>query len=280
MLIPTLLALSVLGSPRQAESTPERIQPHIADGQSVELQAFWEPCKRSLYKLFERTPILQNPKPAKERATYFAEDLRPFLPSKEVVVGEIWKIDEKAAIPLLEQFAPEVLVRRSHGNGREGAYGCLRATNDDALEILFRTHAYFHLPDGVRYIPAQFEGRLVLGREKGEIHSFQLALPDRDTNVDVNVPMEYRQLDGTMRKSNAADIGWVPRMELTSGKPTTREWTSAVDESEARLRLAREYYAFAQVDWLPFEEAVEKARAEKRPLHVVLLFGSLDDESC
>ena len=45
-------------------------------------------------------------------------------------------------------------------------------------------------------------------------------------------------------------------------------------------RLARRFYAFAAVPWLPFDRAVQRARRLGRPLHAVVLFGALDDESC
>jgi hypothetical protein len=58
------------------------------------------------------------------------------------------------------------------------------------------------------------------------------------------------------------------------------EWKEAIDEAEARQRLARMFYGFAAIQWTPFETALAKAKAEKKPLHVVVLFGTLDDESC
>ena len=78
----------------------------------------------------------------------------------------------------------------------------------------------------------------------------------------------------------AADIGWVPRMELVGGTPVDVPWTRSMPLAEARTRLARSFYAFAAIDWLPFDEAVMTARELDRPLHVVVLFGTLDDESC
>jgi hypothetical protein len=69
-------------------------------------------------------------------------------------------------------------------------------------------------------------------------------------------------------------------MELASQVQAPAPRSESIPEAEARLLLARRFYAFAAVEWLPFEVAVKRARKEKKPLHAVLLFGSLDDESC
>ena len=61
-------------------------------------------------------------------------------------------------------------------------------------------------------------------------------------------------------------------MELRAGE------RRSVDE--ARKRVARGFYPFARIDWLTLEEGLAESRASDRPLHVILLFGSLEDESC
>lgn len=78
----------------------------------------------------------------------------------------------------------------------------------------------------------------------------------------------------------AADIGWVPRMELSGGELAEAAWASSVPDEEARVALRRAFYPFAALDWLPFEEAVVASAERKKPLHLVLLFGCLDDDSC
>jgi hypothetical protein len=118
----------------------EHLLPTIADDASVELEAYWEPCKRSRYGLFDQTPVLREPRPAAKKATYTATQLRPFLPEREVSVGEVWKIDPGAALPLLSQFHPSASARMG-GLAVSGAFGCLLAVGESELEILFRTHA-------------------------------------------------------------------------------------------------------------------------------------------
>lgn len=280
-----LFACTCLASPSAAPSFPQgapgaRHELCIALDSALELRAAWEPCRTSTYGLFESTPVLRAPAPARERASYGGELFRPFLPSGPVALGEVWAVEKSAVLPFLRQFHAGAALE-GHFNGGEapGTYACLRAVSEQAFEILLRAHAVFELADGVIYKPAQFEGRLVVERPSGKLLAFQLALPSRDTNVDVNVPMEYES-GGKAVRGFGADIGWVPRMELASGDLPVLGWREQIPEEDARLALRRSFYTFAALDWLPFEEAVLRAHETEKPLHLVLLFGALDDDSC
>jgi hypothetical protein len=44
--------------------------------------------------------------------------------------------------------------------------------------------------------------------------------------------------------------------------------------------FARRLYRFKEIAWVDFDRAVEAARRTGRPLHVIALNGTLDDESC
>jgi hypothetical protein len=270
--------------PAQQQSRPLH-ELHLADDSELELTAAWEPCRTSTYGLFHETPVLRKPAPARERERYDGALFRPFLPGKAVALGEVWEVDGQAILDFLRQFHAGAVLRAGFGGGEvPGTYACLRALSEDAFEILLRAHAAFELEDGVIYKPAQFEGRLVVERASGKLLSFRLELPSRDPNVDVNVPagylMEYVLEDGTQAQGMSADIGWVPRMELASGDPPELAWSQELPLEEARLKLRTCFYAFAALGWLPFEEAVLRAQAEQKPLHLVLLFGALDDDSC
>ncbi len=124
---------------------------------------------------------------------------------------------------------------------------------------------------GVRLLPAEFAGRLVLNRTEGVVVEFSLALPSRNSNVDVNA---FR----------AADVAFIPRMELStlSSGLSTHEitWETAITEEEARKKLATAFYKFAEIEWTPIEDTVELAKGTNRPIHALVLFGTLDDESC
>jgi hypothetical protein len=192
----------------------------------------------------------------------------------------VWEVDGQAILEFLRQFHAGAMLRAGFGGGEvPGTYACLRALSEDAFEVLLRAHAAFELEDGVLYKPAQFEGRLVVERASGKLLWFRLELPSRDPNVDVNVPAEFEE-DGRKLQGFSADIGWVPRMELASGDAPALAWTHEFPLEDARLKLRTYFYAFAALGWLPFEEAVLRAHAEQKPLHLVLLFGALDDDSC
>jgi len=257
----------------------------LAPSASLALEAHWEPCRRSLYGLFASTPVLREPHPAEARHTYGAAELAPFLPPGAVAVGDVWRVPAEAVLPFLRQFHAGARKSLHHGFGAyEGCFACLRAASDGELEILFRSHAEFELEGGVTYTPAQFEGRLRLERASGGVRALRIALPDRDTNVDVNVPMEGTgPTDGERQVVVNADIGWVPRMELVGGELAPAVWSASarsIPDEEARLRLARSFYPFARLEWLSFERAVQAQRESAKPLHLVVLFGTLDDESC
>ena len=79
------------------------------------------------------------------------------------------------------------------------------------------------------------------------------------------------------------DIGFVPRMELCSlsePQPKSIDWETAITEEEIRKKFENSLYKFTEIEWTPIENAVELAKALNRPIHAVLLFGVLDDESC
>ena len=79
------------------------------------------------------------------------------------------------------------------------------------------------------------------------------------------------------------DIGFVPRMELWSlseKRPKPIAWETAITAEEVAKQFESSLYKFTEIEWTPIEEAVERAKASNRPIHAVLLFGVLDDESC
>ena len=80
-----------------------------------------------------------------------------------------------------------------------------------------------------------------------------------------------------------ADIGFVPHMELSalSDAPIHEiAWETTITEEEARKKLATAFYKFAEIEWTPIEDVVELAKGTNRPIHALVLFGTLDDESC
>ena len=263
----------------------------------VQVQAHWEPIADATYNLhqptqeqfdrlkarcpeivnmeWEQALELFNPKPAHPLKNYSQADFQVFLPPSTANVGDIWELDSEEILPFLHQFhsgaTTEITIFSHRTPKSDGAKACLRAISPDYAEIVFRIHAQFVLDaPGVRLLPAQFAGRLILNLKEKAVVDFSLFLPPRNSNVDVNA---FR----------AADMAFIPRMELStlSSTPVPEiAWETIIAEEEARKKLATAFYKFAKIEWSPIEDAVELAKETNRPIHALVLFGALDDESC
>lgn len=238
-----------------------------------------------------------NPGPRFVRATYTWDDIAPLLPAADVEVGAVWRVDVDVLVAFVQQLHPSATSHLHHHNTLADsavAYGALgdrsldlaghaapgaplgaHATllaREPQIDILVRAHVEFQLRDRtVFYTPSQFEGRLVVDAATQTVRAFHLSVPDRDSNLDINVNDDGEEY-------GRVDIGHVRRLGLR-----TETDPPPIDDAlleGARLRLRREFYRFAAIDWLPLEEAVGRARDGDRPLHVVILLGALDDESC
>ncbi len=251
----------------------------------LELQAYWEPFKESRHNFAREWSELRNLKPAKASAVYRQREFEVFLPSPQTSVGEPWELDGSRLLPFLKQFHPGATVELHHGSGSAaGAFACLRARNDRFDEIAFRVHAEFVMSDGQSfYTPAQFSGTLLFDRIARRVKRFHFYLPPRNTNIDVNRFFPIALVgDQQLEQVSAVDVGYSPRMELVGGDDQFDEivWTESVSYDDANARLARRFYQFLEVRWRPWDEAVAESRSTGKPIHVVVLLGTLDDESC
>ena len=166
----------------------------------------------------------------------------------------------------------DLTLFRSSNFESEGAYACIRAISPTYAEIIFRIHAEFLLDReaGAYFTPGQFTGRLILNRKYGTIREFRLYLPPRNTNVDINA-------------YGLADMVFVPRMELVGRDAQDQRdivWKTAITEKEAKDLLETAFYKFSEIERYPIEDVIAQAQAKKRPIHVVLTWGTLDAESC
>ena len=253
----------------------------------LKVHAHWAPIADSTYNLHKDSPEnveLFDLSPNEPVREYKGDAFNAFLPSSSVTVGDVWELDLDSVIPFLSQFHPGARGKLRHG--QKGAFACLRALSPDYADIIFRIHAEFtlatrrkpgwkpdtheHLIDEARFIPSQFAGRLLINLKTGVICDFSLALPPRNSNVDIN-------------DFGYADMVFVPRMELLAS-PTTApddiKWKNAITPEEARKRLELKFYKFAEINWLPLAAAVAESAETQCPIHAVLTWGPLDDESC
>ena len=256
----------------------------------ISVQAHWDPIADSFFNLHNRSPqhaALCNLSPSYPIKDYGTEAFKVFISTSAVAVGDVWEIDSDGVIPFLRQFHPRTTTSLSYGE--EGAFACLRAVSPDYAEIIFRIHAEFTLAsladfdwvwqgerrqddwsDEARFILSQFAGRLVLNLKTGAVRAFSLALPARKNNVNFN-------------SFEGCDMLFVPRMELlATNEDNLGEivWEYAITAEEARKKLELKFYRFAEIDWFPIDEAVVQAEVTHRPIHAILLWGALDDESC
>ena len=126
------------------------------------------------------------------------------------------------------------------------------------------------MPKKVFFTVSQIEGRLIADPKARRVIGFRLGVPSRSYNYDVHI----RQSDRTL-----IDIGYVKDIAVTGGAlPEGDASTAAL--ADARLKLKRAFYPFARLDWMGFAEGLRAARAQKKPLHLITIFGQLDDESC
>ena len=252
----------------------------------LQVQAHWEPIADSTFRMHKMFPEhvelfdLSPDQPIKEHGT---DAFKAFLPSSTVRVGDVWKLDANRVVSFLRQFHPGATA--DLGYGEEGAFACLRAYSSDYAEIAFRIHAEFTLKSAAyqawqeendekeseaRFIPSQFAGKVVVNLKSGTVRAFSLGLPVRNTNVDLNA-------------YGGADMVFVPRMELLAIDETDQDeiaWDATIATEEAFRTLELKFYKFAEIDWLPIDEAVAQAKAINRPIHAILVWGCLDDESC
>ena len=265
---------------------------------NVPVQAHWDPIEntannlhRSTEEKFNRAksqwqePVdmtweewleVFNPGPAHPLKDYSTADFQVFLPPSIANVGDVWDLDPEGILPFLSQFHPSVTMKLprygSIPKDQKDAKACLRAISPEYADIVFRIHARFTLDAsiGAYFMPAQFTGHLVIDLNNATICQFTLSLPPRNSNVDISA---FR----------TNDLGFVPRMDLYSlseMQPKSIAWEAAITAEKVEKKFQNALYKFADIAWTPIEDAVELAKASNRPIHAVLLFGVLDDESC
>jgi hypothetical protein len=236
--------------------------------------------------------------PARLRHTYTGRDFSAFLPEEVGEVGQVWALDGDKMVGVLKQFHPRPslqLVASGRRAGPDGAFALLRAVSPSHVDIVFRIHAEFSLtPEDWRpdrslipgrplirawYTPAYFTGRVLVNLKTGTVDHFRLALAsDQALNVHLTLeakwPRETRQPHEIVR---------VEQMELTGGDggPAAKvSWTKALTPAEADRRLAKVFYKFLDIDWVPFDQVAAQARSQNRPIFAIVSWGAFDDQSC
>ncbi|MGH7173140.1 MAG: hypothetical protein ACRELG_22895, partial [Gemmataceae bacterium] len=214
--------------------------------------------------------------------TYTERDFSRFLPAGALgAVGQMWALDLDKISVFLKQFHPNPsmrLVAKGRRPGPDGAFAILRAVSPFHFDILIRAHAEFDVrPAQVRpgieawFSPSCFLGRLLVDRKAGTVEQFWLSLPT-DTYFNVHYTLADKgELHGWMH---------VDQMDLIGGSRESSDrisWTSQIEPKDAYDRLAKVFYKFKEIDWVPFDKVQEVARLRKKPILVVAALGALDN---
>jgi hypothetical protein len=268
------------------EQARVRARAHLAVAETtiLEIKAYWEPVKESMYNLHKQWEELCKLRPAEDTHAYRGGDFQSLLPAAPVAVGDVWEPSKTGLIKFLRQLHPGATLQLHLNNGDSlGAYACLRACDGRFADILLRVHAEFVLKTGW-FTPGQFAGRLVVDLSTQEVLFFRLHVPPAKVNFDVG----WRR-DGTLKVNGreiqavSTDAGSVPRLELIGGDP---EIVARVERilgksvAEANATLVRRFYRAKDINWVDFDRALALAQKTGKPLHVVAVEGTFDDESC
>ena len=200
----------------------------------------------------------------------------PTSRGNSVSVGEVWEIEYSGLLALLRQLHPNPHLDMHINSGdSRGAWACLRAYNAEFADIVFRIHAAFRLADGW-FTPSQFTGHLIVDRTAGKVAFFQIYVPPGTLNFDVNRYHNDRSIFTT-------DAGFCPHIELRAGTETIiqdTQFSEAIPLAEAERLLILRFYKSQQINWVSVDAALEMARAEQKPIHIVSTDGPLTDEAC
>lgn len=278
------------------------VHPLLTRHAEMEVKAYWDCEKIPPNHLLPRLPANLDPvrrlylsvavdKPTK---SYTERDFSKLLPPESVtVVGQPWALDPEVVAVFLKQFHPSAsthCVSVGRRAGPDGAFAILQGMSPAYLDIVFRIHAEFELAPkdpnfpaiSVWYTPACFLGRVIVNRTAGTVEYFQLGVPtDIVKNIhgtvltapDLDHPDGYRIYQFLRAE----------RMELAGGTLPTFEdaqWTQRMNPAVAHDKLAKLFYKFKDIDFVPFQQALATARAQKKPIFVFVALGALDDQSC
>uniref|UniRef100_A0A287D6Q8 Selenoprotein N n=1 Tax=Ictidomys tridecemlineatus TaxID=43179 RepID=A0A287D6Q8_ICTTR len=233
-----------------------------------------------------------------------AEKLTGSTPAASYEEEELIPDPTEETLTIEARFQP--LLPETMTKSKDGFLGVSRDTG--AESVPHRIHAEFQLsepPDfPFWFSPGQFTGHIILSKDATHVRDFRLFVPNhRSLNVDME--WLYGASEGS---SMEVDIGYVPQMELEAMGPSVPSvildedgnvidsrqpsgeplqfvfeeirWQQELSWEEAARHLEVAMYPFKKVTYLPFTEAFDRAKAENKLVHSILLWGALDDQSC
>ena len=273
-----LLVLIVVGGQLNADNhsaANNKITLNLDDTSEILVKGFIAPVGESLSDNFKQWDELVNLRVAEPEKRHPASVFQAFLPKNPVSVGDLWVPDMIRVVTLLKQLHPNPnFFLHINAGDSFGLWACLRAYNEQYADIVFRIHAEFKLKDGW-FTPSQFTGHLVINRKEDKVAFFEMYVPKSVINFDVN----WKRDKGYMVTST----GFCSKMELRAGTQDLLEnveFTTSITQEAAERALILRFYKSQQINWVPFDQVLEIAQAQQKPIHVISVDGPLVDESC
>ncbi|NXE71335.1 SELN protein, partial [Calcarius ornatus] len=162
----------------------------------------------------------------------------------------------------------------------------------------FRIHAEFQLNEPPNFpfwfSPGQFTGYIVLSKDSSHVRDFRLLVPNNSLDLypvleprrglgagprqPVPLQMELESTGPSVPSVIHDEDGKVLDSRDPSGEPIhfvfeEITWQQQIPWQEAAHRLEVAMYPFKKVSYLPFTEAFERAQAEKKLVHSILLWA-------
>ncbi len=275
-----LLALIVMSGQLNADNhsaANNKITLNLDDTSEIFVKGYIAPVEESLSDTFKQWDELVNLRVAEPEKQHPASVFQAFLPKNPVSVGDLWVPDMTGIVTLLKQLHPNPnFFLHINAGDSFGLWACLRAYNEQYADIVFRIHAEFKLKSGW-FTPSQFTGHLVIDRIEEKVAFFEMYVPKSIINFDVNWKMDKNA------PHHITGTGFCPKMELRAGAEALLErieFTESITQAEAERALVLRFYKSQQINWVPLAEALEKAQAEQKRIHVISIDGPLTDESC
>ena len=183
---------------------------------------------------------------------------------------------------LLQQFHHNVFLQNRFGP--RGGVAMIRAQAGPIVDIVFRIHVEYQLnvhPElPFWFSPAHFTGNLLFDTDTNRVLQFELYLPSvRKLNIDMEWIVSSDEIEGEKME---VDIGYTSSMRLHTNQ-TLEElpaWEKEISVENATMELERLLYPFKRIPYLEIRDAVETARVEDKLVHSIIMWGSLDDQSC
>lgn len=243
----------------------------------VSVKGLIAPIEHTLSNFHVEWEALANLRVTEPEEQYPTSIFQSFLPPEPVSVGECWQIQESGVLALLRQLHTALNLNMDDDSGDSiGLWACLRAYNDQFADIAFRVHAAFKLEDGW-LAPSQFAGNLIIDRLDGKIAFFKMSIPAGTVNLDIGWKEDKEA------SYSITDAGFCSQMQLRAGARDIAqniEFSTSITQEEAERLLARRFYKSEQINWISPYQAVERAVAEVKLIHVISIDGPLADESC